>query len=100
MRYVLRFDVHQRLQHLLLLTSFIILAVTGLPLLYRYTDWGMTLINAMGGIEDVRGIHRLASFVMIFAGIYHIVWALAKRPTTMIPRKKDFQDFLTDLKFV
>ncbi|AIY90754.1 formate dehydrogenase subunit gamma [Geoglobus acetivorans] len=99
MRYVLRFDVHQRLQHLLLLTSFIILAVTGLPLLYRYTDWGMGLINAMGGVENVRGWHRLASFVMIFAGIYHILWALAKRPTTMIPRMKDVRDFIADVKF-
>ncbi len=95
-----RFDVHQRLQHLLLLTSFIFLAVTGLPLLYRYTDTGMAMINAMGGIEAVRGIHRLSSFVMIFAGIYHITWALVKRPTGMIPRKKDFQDFIADLKFV
>ncbi len=95
-----RFDVHQRFQHLLLLTSFIFLAVTGLPLLYRYTDWGMALINAMGGVESVRGFHRLSSFVMIFAGIYHITWALIKRPTGMIPRKKDFQDFFADLKFV
>ncbi len=95
-----RFDIHQRLQHLLLLTSFIFLAITGLPLLYRYADWGIALIDLMGGIENVRGFHRLSSFVMIFAGIYHITWALIKRPTGMIPRKKDIQDFFADLKFV
>jgi len=99
MRYLYRFDIHQRFQHLLLLTSFIFLAITGIPLLYRYTDWGLSLINAMGGVENVRGFHRLASFIMILAGIYHVGWALAKKPTSMIPRKKDFQDFIADLKF-
>ncbi len=100
MRYLIRFDFHQRLQHLLLLTSFIILAITGIPLLYRYTDWGMAWINAMGGIEEVRGWHRLASFIMIAAGIYHIIWALIKRPKGMIPTRKDISDFIADLKFV
>lgn len=99
MKYIQRFDVHQRLQHLLLFTSFIILAVTGIPLLYRYTDWGAGFISAFGGYENIRGWHRLASYIMIFAGIYHIVWAIFKRPKSMVPTKKDFRDFIADLKF-
>ncbi len=99
MKYLIRFDVHQRLQHLILLVSFIILALTGLPLLYRYTDLGASLINAMGGVENVRGIHRLASFLLIFVGIYHVAWAIVRKPKGMIPTRKDISDFVADLKF-
>jgi len=98
--YLERFDVHQRIQHFVLLTSFIILAVTGIPLIYRYTDWGMAFMEWMGGVQVVKGVHRWASFWMIGAGIYHVAWALYRRPRGMIPRKKDIQDFVQDLKFV
>ena len=99
MNYLKRFDTHQRIQHILLLTTFILLAITGLPVLYR-NSWGMGVIEFFGGLQMVHSIHKWAAYGMIFTGIYHVVWALIKRPKSMIPSKKDFQDFIQDLKFV
>jgi cytochrome b subunit of formate dehydrogenase len=58
-----RFTRSDRAQHLLMLASFLVLALTGLPQKYiyasnRYVD---DLIDAMGGLESVRVLHRWAA---------------------------------------
>ena len=53
-----RFNVFQRLEHILLLVSFTVLGVTGLPQKYSAQPWATTMIGAMGGIETTRLIHR------------------------------------------
>lgn len=68
-----RFRVGARIEHLILLVSFTILAVTGLPQKYALTAWGETMIRWMGGIEQVRIIHRYAAFVLTVGAIYHIL---------------------------
>jgi cytochrome b subunit of formate dehydrogenase len=68
-----RFNVLQRVEHLLMLVSFTVLAVTGLPQKFATTNWGEGLIELMGGIEPVRIIHRVSAIVMILASIVYLV---------------------------
>ncbi len=87
--FMTRMTVQQRWQHLALLTSFIVLVITGFAL--KYPDSWFAELLAMS--EHTRSlIHRIAGVVLIVAGIYHIfylvktregrrlIWDLAPRP--------------------
>jgi len=98
--YIVRFDIHQRIQHYLLMASFIILAVTGL--LRGFPNWPTFawFTGIFGGVDVLRLVHDIAAFVMIADGIYHFGYILHgiifkhKFPSAMIPRWKDLKDIL------
>jgi len=94
-----RFDLHQRIQHILMFTSFIVLAATGLPQKFHTFGPSQWFITSLGGIEMVQTIHHVAAFVMLFDCLYHGVYLvhgiLRKKdinPLRMIPSPKDFLD--------
>jgi cytochrome b subunit of formate dehydrogenase len=93
-RTITRMTTSQRWQHLALLTSFIILVITGFAL--KYPDSWLSDLPGMG--EKVRGIvHRIAGVVLIGASVYHIVYALLTRDgrkliRDMVPEPKDAAD--------
>ena len=104
---VRRFDVHLRIQHFLLLTSFIVLALTGIAQkFYRSTPFDDLLVF-VGGLSGLRAIHRVAGFVLILDGLYHMVYLIPGLVTMrsgvpmvrvgrwieMIPNLRDVQDF-------
>ena len=71
---VTRMSVNQRWQHLILLTSFIVLVITGFALKFPDSWFAHTL----GLGEHWRSIvHRIAGVVLILAGIYHIFYLAA-----------------------
>ena len=72
-RHYHRFDIFQRSEHIVLLLSFTVLAITGLPQMYSQQPWATTMILGMGGIETVRIIHRVAAVLLILGTIYHFV---------------------------
>lgn len=78
---VVRFTLAQRIEHLVLIVSFNVLAFTGLPQKYFYTAWAERIIVFMGGIERVRAIHRFFAVVLILEAVYHAGAVLAARLT-------------------
>ncbi len=67
-----RFTRSEVIQHMLLLISFIILAITGFALKYSQTWWG-EILRMFGMTETVRQyLHRGAAIVLIGTGLYHI----------------------------
>ncbi|MCF8239957.1 MAG: cytochrome c3 family protein [Melioribacteraceae bacterium] len=71
-----RFTQNEVYQHLLLLTSFITLAITGFALKYP-TSWWADSLFTFGMTEAARqNIHRGAAIVMMVTGIYHILYLL------------------------
>ncbi len=71
-----RFTKNEVFQHLLLLTSFITLAVTGFALKY-HGSWWAELLHMAGLSETARQyIHRGAAVVMILGSLYHIYYLL------------------------
>ncbi|MBE2228477.1 MAG: cytochrome C [Ignavibacteria bacterium] len=49
--------------HIFVVTSFLALAITGLPLKFNYTSWGKTLMDLLGGVSSAGMIHRIAAMV-------------------------------------
>ena len=101
-----RFDVHQRIQHIMLFSSFIILAITGLPM--KFSDWHSSQwwIGVWGGIDNLRSVHHAAAFIMIGSCVYHLGYMLVslvvlKRPfpTHMLPKLQDVKDLILDMKY-
>jgi cytochrome b subunit of formate dehydrogenase len=107
-RFYQRFHWSQRVTHALLLTSFTLLAFTGLPQKFPLTSWGRTLIGLFGGIELTRQIHHVSAVVLLLLGIYHTLDAIYKIfvrrvRLLMLPGLKDARDawqaFLYNLGF-
>lgn len=68
-----RFRLMARIEHLFLFSSFTVLAITGLPQMYAEFQVAQNMINAMGGIQTVRIIHRIAAFILVAGSIYHVL---------------------------
>ena len=96
---VVRFDAHQRIQHFLMMSSFIALALTGLP--QKFSDLGVSQwwVSSLGGLETVRVIHRTAGLTMLADCVYHLAYLSYRigvqrrlEPLGMIPTPKDMLD--------
>jgi cytochrome b subunit of formate dehydrogenase len=89
-----RMSRNQRWQHLTLLTSFIVLVLTGFAL--KFPDSWFAVLLGMS--ERVRGIiHRVAAVVLIAAGVYHIFYVAVTRGgrrllLDFLPTPKDATD--------
>jgi len=71
-RKYLRFSVSDRIEHWLLTLSFGILGITGLVQKYPSIGLSEWSVGIMGGVENVRILHRLAAVFMMLEVIYHI----------------------------
>jgi len=74
--YVRRFRKFDRNLHLMVITSFIGLAVTGMMLKFSYTRWAQMLSRLLGGFEAAGWIHRvcaLLTFTYFGLHIYDLV---------------------------
>jgi cytochrome b subunit of formate dehydrogenase len=96
---VTRFDAHQRIQHLMMMSSFIVLALTGLPQKFSGLEISQWTVATLGGLENVRTIHHIAGFVMLSDAIYHVGYlsfrvGVQRRvgPFRMVPVLKDIRD--------
>lgn len=92
-----RFRLMARIEHMVLLVSFTILCITGLPQKFPFSPVSQWMIEAMGGIEAVRYIHRWAAVVLILGSIYHILTSAYRlfvrhERMRMLPDMKDAHD--------
>jgi cytochrome b subunit of formate dehydrogenase len=91
---MVRMTVNQRWQHLILLTSFIILVITGFAL--KFPDSWIAVVLGMG--ELLRSIiHRVAGVALIAVGIYHVFYLASTREGRRMiwdisPRLNDLRD--------
>ena len=89
-----RFSSVQRAQHVLLILSFTLLAVTGLPQKFAGEGWAETMIAWMGTIENVRIIHHYAAIVLILVSIAEFIMIgykiyVERARWTIFPRVQD-----------
>ena len=105
-----RYSPHIVIQHILVSSTFIVLAATGLSLLFADTFWAPYVTKLFGGADLARYIHRVAAAIMIFAAVYHILTIVAGTiqkalknefdyRRTQIPRLKDLYDLIHDIKY-
>ena len=57
----LRFELRQRIEHVLLIISFTTLAITGLSQKFPLNPVSIFIIDLLGGVEKTRIIHRFAA---------------------------------------
>ncbi len=99
-----RFAATQRFEHIILLVTFTGLALTGLPQKYGEQAWAQAMIQAMGGIESVRVVHRFLATLLMAESIFHggvlsyKIFVLGRR-ATMIPTLKDGWDVIHWIAF-
>ncbi|PIQ08972.1 MAG: hypothetical protein COW71_08825 [Ignavibacteriales bacterium CG18_big_fil_WC_8_21_14_2_50_31_20] len=99
-----RFTQNEVIQHFLLLTSFIILAITGFALKYPNSFWSEGLLT-LGMTEAVRSItHRVAAVIMTVLSFYHLFYLIftARGRNVlfeMIPTFRDLRDAIDNILY-
>jgi len=70
-----RWNLNIRVQHFILLTTFTLLGITGVPLLFPETFKGVFFFE---GSSFLRGLtHRISAVLMMALGFYHVLYALS-----------------------
>jgi cytochrome b subunit of formate dehydrogenase len=113
-RTVMRFDLHQRIQHWFMLSGVILLAITGWPLrgagvgAVQFTERvesSRRFLALFGGPHGAGIAHRVGAALIIISGVYHLLYLtfLAKKrvlPLSMAPNLKDAFDIRDNLLYM
>jgi formate dehydrogenase gamma subunit len=103
----LRMSKSERIQHFLLLSSFITLILTGFGLKFPESFWVKWIVYIIGEHAfEARGVvHRIASLVMIVASMYHLYYILftvrgKQLVRDFLPGKQDLIDFKDSMLYL
>ena len=120
-----RFVPFERFLHFLVVTSFLLLVITGMPLKFYYTDWAKVIFSVIGGAETARTLHRFGAIVTFLYFGLHVaslagkawkgkgrlrdpatgkfrvtrLWAVLFGPDSMMPTWQDWKDFVAHNKW-
>lgn len=120
-----RFTPFDRFLHFLVVTSFLLLVITGMPLKFYYTDWAKTLFDIIGGAQAARALHRFGAIITFLYFALHLfdlvstswknreairnpetgkyelrrVFGAVFGPDSMVPTLQDFRDFVAHQKW-
>ncbi len=104
-RLYLRMTLNERLQHGLLVLSFVMLVITGFMLRYPEAWWVEGLRTISANLFEWRGwLHRAAAVAMIGAGVWHAWYVVfTDRGRQLIrdlwPRRHDFSEAFGVLRY-
>jgi cytochrome b subunit of formate dehydrogenase len=107
-----RFTRLNRVLHILMIVSFLSLALTGMTLKFSYTGWAKVLSHILGGFESAGFIHRFAAVIMFGVFITHVTDLFINKnkerksffrmifdPDGLMFNKKDWKDFIGSMKW-
>jgi cytochrome b subunit of formate dehydrogenase len=108
-RYYWRLNLYHRLLHGMVIVSFLGLALTGLPLKYAGTGWGVWLSHLLGGPFVTGYLHRIFAIVtFLYFGLHlgSIAWLIirGKRgifwgPDSMVPQPHDLVQIFQHVRY-
>ncbi|MDO8684330.1 MAG: cytochrome b/b6 domain-containing protein [Armatimonadota bacterium] len=98
-----RLTLNQRIQHWILIASFISLVITGMPVRYPESPISHVMVRLMGGVTLRAALHRFWALVLISLCAYHLFYVLFSRRGRedlgeFIPSLKDAKDLIKMLK--
>jgi len=120
-----RFAPFERMLHIMVVTSFLLLVITGMPLKFYYTDWAKFIFSLIGGPETARMLHRFGAIVTFTYFTLHLTsligrswktrgrlrnpetgkWELKRffsvmfGPDSMVPTLQDWRDLVDHNKW-
>lgn len=99
-----RFDLLQRIQHIIFLISFSTLGFTGLPQKFPLSPISIGIFDLLGGVEVVRQIHHTSAIVMMIVSLVHVLEVLyrtmvLRTPISMIPWINDLVHVYEDVLY-
>ena len=108
-----RFTRLNRTLHILMIVSFMSLALTGMTLKFSYAGWAAFLSRMLGGFESAGFIHRSAAAVMFGIFVTHLwdlnrkrkrdyggsFWKMLTGPNTMLFTRRDLRELGGSLKW-
>jgi len=115
-----RFTPFERFLHMLVVTSFLLLVITGMPLKFYYSDWAKVIFHLIGGAGVARSLHHFGAIVTFTYFALHLgersaalwkqrkavrdpgtgrislrlIWGAVFGPDSMAPSFQDWRDFL------
>jgi cytochrome b subunit of formate dehydrogenase len=109
-KYIQRFRRKNMRMHVVIITTFILLALTGLPLKFHSAPWAQLLVDLLGGIDSTRFIHRVAAIGTFGYMFVHILDVFVRSvfrkergmfwgPNSMTPQPKDLFDFVGNIRY-
>ena len=92
-----RFPLARRIEHWVMMLSFTILAITGLPQRFSSSPISIAFVGILGGIETLRSIHHIAAIVMMLGTAWHLLVFgylsyVRRTRLTMLPTFQDAKD--------
>jgi cytochrome b subunit of formate dehydrogenase/mono/diheme cytochrome c family protein len=92
-----RFSFARRIEHLVMLLSFITLGLTGLPQKFSSSSISIAFVYVLGGIENLRTIHHSAAIVLMLGTAWHLLifgylGYVRRTRFTMLPSLQDARD--------
>lgn len=108
--YYLRITLFYRILHFVVVTSFLGLVLTGMPLKFSSSPIVAALSPYLGGIETARYLHRVFAVVTFLYFGFHLIhiaqrYLLKKEkgifwgPNSMVPQPKDLLDLIQHFKW-
>jgi cytochrome b subunit of formate dehydrogenase len=107
--YYQRFRLYHRILHVMVIVSFLGLALTGMSLKFAETSWGPALSWLLGGPFACRILHRIFAIVTFLYFGLHLLWiirTMVKKgfmktfwgPGSMMPQPKDIVQMYQNVK--
>lgn len=120
-----RFSPFERMLHIMVVTSFLLLVITGMPLKFHYTNWAKSIFHVIGGAPVARSLHHFAAIITFLYFGLHLaeraramwrgrrnvcdpetgrfqfkrLWAVLLGPDSMIPNRNDWREFVAHQKW-
>ncbi len=111
-QYYRRFTKSQRITHIFVILSFILLAITGMMLKFAHMTWANNLSKLIGGVHIAGNIHRFAAIITFGYFAFHVFSLLKLKkekkvsfksfifgPNSLMFNKQDVKDFIGTVKW-
>jgi cytochrome b subunit of formate dehydrogenase len=109
-RYHIRFSLWQRCLHATLISTFMFLALTGMPLRFSRSVWAEAFARAVGGFTTILFFHKFCAVVLTLAFLAHVgeifYRGVIKRqkgifwgPDSLVPQLKDLKDLYGNIRW-
>ena len=92
-----RFSLPRRIEHWVMMLSFVTLGLTGLPQKFPSSPISIAFVGLLGGVETLRSIHHVAAIVMMLGTAWHLLVFgylsyVRRTRLTMLPTLQDAKD--------